>query len=592
MSDGDALARVIAMIMGLILMTTAIYKSAWFFVDSFEFSEAELTQMTQQLEEHSFESMSFSTEIQDSYGQTLARIGKIKRIYVPIDQISQQTKNAFLAIEDVDFYHHSGISVRGILRAFKTNIAHGSFIEGGSTITQQTVRSLFLSRKKILSRKFKEGIMALALEKKLEKDEILEIYLNKMYFGRGAYGIGAASRTYFRSRPSQLSLTQSAYLAGLLKAPSRYGSRTQIARTRSRLVLRRMLETKMISNKQYRKAIRTPVTVADRRTSLQPAPYFVDSLTFELKRYLPQNTLKKGWVVKSSFDPHHHQKLLELMRRKWVFLKDRSSSKIRFAQEAEIAGLVYDLSHHQILALKGGKRYAHSQFNRSFYTHRPMGKTVILALASLALAKQTQGSSNEQTSLEILRHHVRLKHLFALVSDLEKSGSGSLKDLIIQTGHTPKHDGFDLMLGHELISPLTLARLISALVTTQTPLPRPTTIHHIRYGSHAQQKPKIYYQSDLSSAPSEPKDFTRHSVLAALLQSYGCGLSFSSHDTQNTWSVYLFKNTATVIWLGTERGAISLPNLTPQDQDSYEDLGRSLCPFTAQDHPVAISHNK
>src|SRR5215813_14117982 len=143
-----------------------------------------------------------------------------KRIFVPLQQIPPALRNAIIAVEDSRFYSHFGVDVRGILRAAYANFRHGRVVEGGSTITQQLAKVLFLTPDRSFSRKVKEALLALELEKRYSKDRLLELYLNQVYMGHGAYGVEAASRTYFGKSVQELKLPEIALIAGLPRNPS------------------------------------------------------------------------------------------------------------------------------------------------------------------------------------------------------------------------------------------------------------------------------------------------------------------------------------------------------------------------------------
>ncbi len=169
----------------------------------------------------------------------IAQISSNNPNYVTIDKIPLNLKNAVIAVEDTRFYKHLGFDVISISRAVVVNIKSGYLKEGGSTLTQQLAKNLFLSREKKFSRKLEELYIAIRLESMYDKDEILEMYLNAVYFGSGAYGIGSASKLYFGKEPQSLSLEECAMLAGLLKAPSLYNPRDdyKTAKERQEVVL-------------------------------------------------------------------------------------------------------------------------------------------------------------------------------------------------------------------------------------------------------------------------------------------------------------------------------------------------------------------
>jgi len=218
--------------------------------------------------------------------QILARDGTVigefyneKRYLVPLARIPLHVRQAFIAAEDQSFYDHHGVDPVGIIRAFVNNLAAGGRkVQGGSTITQQVVKSLLLSPKKSYERKIKEIILSLRLEEQLSKDDILALYLNHIYLGSGAHDIGAASREYFGKDPSGLTLAEAAILAGLPQAPSRYSPfrHWPRAKARQRYVLRRMFEAGFISAEDRDAALVRPIALATRKGSFRAAPYFVE----------------------------------------------------------------------------------------------------------------------------------------------------------------------------------------------------------------------------------------------------------------------------------------------------------------------------
>lgn len=169
------------------------------------------------------EEQSIFGQFRDAYEfqQTLeSRLARDR--FVPSSQIPKQMKEAIIATEDRRFYHHGAIDLQGVIRAMFANYSAGQTVEGGSTISQQAVKNIFLSNERTMARKAREFFLALQLERNYTKDQILEIYLNTIYFGHGAYGIGDAARTYFGKEPEDLTLIQCAMLAGLPQAPSAY----------------------------------------------------------------------------------------------------------------------------------------------------------------------------------------------------------------------------------------------------------------------------------------------------------------------------------------------------------------------------------
>ena len=202
-----------------------------------------------------------TTTVYSCNNKVLGYFSKERRFLVPLKEVSAAVPKAFLAAEDSDFYEHEGVDLMGIFRAALKNLKAGSIVQGGSTITQQVIKSLLLTPERSYERKLKEAILAYRLEKYLSKDEILTIYLNQIYFGASAYGIESAARTYFAKHASELDVAEAAVLAGLPKAPSRYNPyrHPQVAKSRQEYVLDRMLEMDYISEQEYEQALNKPL---------------------------------------------------------------------------------------------------------------------------------------------------------------------------------------------------------------------------------------------------------------------------------------------------------------------------------------------
>ena len=219
-----------------------------------------------------------ATQILAEDGTVIGEFFSEKRYQVPIDRIPSQVREAFLAAEDDAFYRHRGVDLSSIIRAFINNLLAGEKVQGGSTITQQVVKSLLLTPRKSYERKLKEIILSLRLEQQLSKDEILGLYLNHIYLGSGAYGVAAAAREYFGKDITDINLSEAAVLAGLPRAPSRYSPYRHwpSAKARQRYVLNRMYQSRFITREERDAALRRPIALASRRGSFLAAPYFVE----------------------------------------------------------------------------------------------------------------------------------------------------------------------------------------------------------------------------------------------------------------------------------------------------------------------------
>ncbi|MBI5787306.1 MAG: PBP1A family penicillin-binding protein [Candidatus Schekmanbacteria bacterium] len=227
-----------------------------------------------------------------------------KRTLVTFDQIPEYLKKAVVAVEDARFYHHKGLDWQGITRAFWENIRAHKLAQGASTITQQLTRALFLHPKKTLHRKAQEMILAMQIDKRYSKDEILCLYLNQMYFGLGAYGVEAAARTYFNKPVAELSLGECALIAGLPQAPSLYNPyrRPELVEQRRRHVLKRMLDERYLTEEQYSRAVEITPVFRPMETKSNPAPYFTEYIRIMLEDKYGSSLYRDGYQIYTTLD--------------------------------------------------------------------------------------------------------------------------------------------------------------------------------------------------------------------------------------------------------------------------------------------------
>lgn len=227
------------------------------------------------------------TTVYSDDNRIIAEFYKEYRRVVPLSKIPPMLKDAFISAEDSRFYTHKGIDIQSIIRAFVKNVGAGAIVQGGSTITQQVTRSFLLTPEKSFRRKFKEAILAYKIDKAFSKDEILFLYLNQIYLGHGAYGVEAASLKYFGKSVGDLTLAESAILAGLPQAPTRYSPFKNMKKTRQRqiYVLNRMLEEKHITKAQHDEAVNAKIELTSKQNLfMEVAPHFSE----HIRRYIEQ----------------------------------------------------------------------------------------------------------------------------------------------------------------------------------------------------------------------------------------------------------------------------------------------------------------
>ncbi len=229
------------------------------------------------------------------------------KLFVPLADIAPFLQESVVAVEDRDFYTHPGFSFKSILRAFIANFSKGSISQGGSTLTQQLVKNSILSSKKSYARKYQEVVLAEEIERKFTKKEILEMYLNSVYFGEGAFGVGEASQVYFGKPAKELTLAESAMLAGLLPSPTTYSpisGDARKAKSRQLLVLKDMLDQGYISNVLYSKAVQEQLKYNPTKETINSlAPHYALMVRDELiKKYGEEQITRSGFKVKTSLD--------------------------------------------------------------------------------------------------------------------------------------------------------------------------------------------------------------------------------------------------------------------------------------------------
>jgi len=238
---------------------------------------------------------SLVTRVYSADQQVIGQFFVERRILVPLDKIPRHLVNVVIALEDARFFEHRGLDFVGIARAAVTNLLSGRIRQGASTITQQLARSLFLSPKRDFKRKVKEALLAIEMEQMLGKEQILELYLNQIYFGHGAYGVQAAAQTYFGKNVGEVTLAEAAYLAGLPKGPSDYSPyyHPQAARRRQVTAIKRMVEEGFISSAEGDRAVEEKV-VFKALTRDEPAPHFVENVRLKLMATYGETMVYKG----------------------------------------------------------------------------------------------------------------------------------------------------------------------------------------------------------------------------------------------------------------------------------------------------------
>ncbi|MFQ3311065.1 MAG: penicillin-binding protein 1B [Colwellia sp.] len=327
--------------------------------------------------------------------QLLARLvpdNKEDRILVSLEELPNQLIDTLLLIEDRDFYHHHGVSPVGIFRALFNNIRAGRTVQGGSTLTQQLAKNMFLSRERTLSRKIKEALMAVILELRYSKDQLLEAYINEVYLGQnyanGVFGFGLAAQFYFGKEINELSHGQIALLIAQVKGPSYYDPWRHPKRAIGRrdLILRLMFEQHMLSLAEFEQAAESELSIrAHRRLAKKKYPAYLQLVNAELNEHISSFTQKSGIKVFTGFS-HRSQQLLEHSVAQQLPLLERKYQQ----SDLEAAMIVTDINSGEIRALLGGRESGYAGFNRALNAKRHIGSLIKPAIYVAALERYQQ----------------------------------------------------------------------------------------------------------------------------------------------------------------------------------------------------------
>ena len=329
-------------------------------------------------------------------GELLAELFFERRDPVPLGRMPRYLKAAVIATEDRKFYTHSGIDLKGILRAVVRNIWAGEYAEGASTITQQLAKTLFLTPKKTLQRKIKEALLAFQLERRYTKDEILALYLNQIYFGSGAYGVASAAHRYFKKSLDRLTIAECALIAGLPKAPSRLSPLVDAASalTRRNVVLRQMHHLGIISTAEWETAVKEPLRTLDADGIRVRAGHFVDYVKSRAEQIVGHSLLYKGGLtIYTTLSCGLQSAAEDAIQEGLAAIDQRMRRRQTIAPKPQAALLALTCGSGEILSMVGGHRYAQSPYNRAIASRRQPGsafKPIIYALAIEKGFSQTQ----------------------------------------------------------------------------------------------------------------------------------------------------------------------------------------------------------
>ncbi|WP_154405299.1 transglycosylase domain-containing protein [Helicobacter pylori] len=327
---------------------------------------------------------SVASQILDRKGRLIANIyDKEFRFYARFEEIPPRFIESLLAVEDTLFFEHGGINLDAIMRAMIKNAKSGRYTEGGSTLTQQLVKNMVLTREKTLTRKLKEAIISIRIEKVLSKEEILERYLNQTFFGHGYYGVKTASLGYFKKPLDKLTLKEITMLVALPRAPSFYDptKNLEFSLSRANDILRRLYSLGWISSNELKGALNEVPIIYNQTSTQNIAPYVVDEVLKQLDQLDGLKT--QGYTIKLTIDLDYqrlaleslrfgHQKILEKIAKE----KPKTNASNEDEDNLNASMIVTDTSTGKILALVGGIDYKKSAFNRATQAKRQFGSAI------------------------------------------------------------------------------------------------------------------------------------------------------------------------------------------------------------------------
>jgi len=533
-----------------------------------------------------------ATRLYADDGTMFAEIFTEKRIPIPITQMPDYLKNAFIAIEDVRFYKHFGVDLRGIARAIYRNLFKGQITEGASTITQQLARNLYLTREKTIKRKIEEAILAVQIERTYSKDEILNMYLNLIYLGEGAYGVEAASYAYFHKGASELTLEEAAMLAALTKSPSKLSPFKNPAKAKERrdLVLWKMYEAGFISRKKYEEAIKKPIILAPFKAYEKKTGYFIEYVKQLLEDYAetPQDIYIKGFNINTTINLKLTEYAYEAIEKGIEGYRQRNPKKTAMP---EVALIAMEIKTGDIKVLIGGRDFSTSPFNRATQAKRQPGSAFkpIIYLSALEQGFDTEqmlldapisfvnpytksvwqpkNYKNEYHGYVTMRKALELSLNTATVRLLEKTGLDNVIELAKRLNINSKFEpNLSLALGTTEVVPLELAASYATfarggIYIEPVAIKRLTTTEGELLYEHEPDGKRVVSEEAAHALVDIMKGVIKRGTAkaASRLPYVLAGKTGTTNDFKDAWFVGFSPHLLCLVWVGYDKGEVLGP---------------------------------
>ncbi len=563
-----------------------------------------------------------SSEVFDRSGAKIGEFASERRYFAKLKDLPEHVVNAFFSAEDKDFRQHFGVSPKAIVRSLLANVRGGRIRQGASTITQQLARLYFLSSERTWDRKVKEAVLAIAIENKLTKDQILELYLNKIYFGNRSYGIEAASRNYFRKNASDLSVGEAALLAGLPKSPSGYAPNRHPERASRRqlVVLKRMEEDGFIQKgdaEAWAKAVLHVLPNAEDFST--DAPYFVAEVQRELAKKFEFGRLPQGGLrVYTTLDAGL-QKAAD-SRLALAIAKAKKEAQSGFKRRARIEAALYGIDPNTgaVRVMQGGGSFAETQFNRAAATKRRLGGLFLPLYVSLALERGFTAMSNVGDDPMSGRrlgadaptptlYDAVLKGMTIETTPLYTAlGNGSVLEHARNLGFSFDRDDLTVALGYGEASPAQVAVAYASFANGGRVV-SPYMVERVE-----DLNGKVLYKANPKATAGAPVLSPANAfIMNQLLQDtvalghadrakgaapLAGGMSAATDDFHDAWFVGLTPNLTTALWIGAETGDVRLADTEQRAQDIAEEAWADFMRaapkrFVTNAKPVQVPEN-